>query len=83
MAVRRTTLQHARCSRKRQRKITLQHWSEWAPSRKRAAAGRRIFRRRQSLLRCALLALGDEDAKKALERLRCPYAIKDKRGNRG
>ena len=26
-------------------------------------------------------ALGDEDAKKALERLRCPYAIKDKRGD--
>jgi TPR repeat protein len=26
-------------------------------------------------------ALGDEDAKKALERLRCPVAIKDKRGN--
>jgi TPR repeat protein len=26
-------------------------------------------------------ALGDGDAKKALERLRCPYAIKDKRGN--
>jgi uncharacterized protein len=26
-------------------------------------------------------ALGDEDAKKALERLRCPYAIKNKRGN--
>jgi uncharacterized protein len=26
-------------------------------------------------------ALGDEDAKKALERLRCPYVIKDKRGN--
>src|SRR4051794_19412323 len=26
-------------------------------------------------------ALGDEDAKKALERFRCPYAIKDKRGN--
>jgi len=26
-------------------------------------------------------ALGDEDAKKALERLRCPFAIKDKRGN--
>src|SRR5260221_3743896 len=26
-------------------------------------------------------ALGDEDARKALERLRCPYAIKDKRGN--
>jgi TPR repeat protein len=26
-------------------------------------------------------ALGDEDAKKALERLRCPYLIKDKRGN--
>jgi TPR repeat protein len=26
-------------------------------------------------------ALGDENAKKALERLRCPYAIKDKRGN--
>jgi len=26
-------------------------------------------------------ALGDEDAKRALERLRCPYAIKDKRGN--
>ena len=26
-------------------------------------------------------ALGDESAKKALERLRCPYAIKDKRGN--
>jgi uncharacterized protein len=25
-------------------------------------------------------ALGDEDAKKALERIRCPYAIKDKRG---
>lgn len=25
-------------------------------------------------------ALGDEDAKAALERLRCPYAIKDKRG---
>lgn len=25
-------------------------------------------------------ALGDEDAKKALERMRCPYAIKDKRG---
>jgi TPR repeat protein len=25
-------------------------------------------------------AFGDEDAKKALERLRCPYAIKDKRG---
>jgi TPR repeat protein len=25
--------------------------------------------------------LGDEDAKKALERIRCPYAIKDKRGN--
>ena len=26
-------------------------------------------------------ALGDDDAKKALERMRCPYAIKDKRGN--
>jgi TPR repeat protein len=26
--------------------------------------------------------LGNEDAKAALERLRCPYAIKDKRGNR-
>jgi uncharacterized protein len=26
-------------------------------------------------------ALGDEDAKKALKRLECPYAIKDKRGN--
>jgi TPR repeat protein len=26
-------------------------------------------------------ALGDEDAKKALERARCPIAIKDKRGN--
>ena len=26
-------------------------------------------------------ALGDEDAKKALERLRCPYVFKDKRGN--
>ncbi|MBI5262858.1 MAG: sel1 repeat family protein [Bradyrhizobium sp.] len=26
-------------------------------------------------------ALGDPDAKKALDRLRCPYAIKDKRGN--
>ena len=25
-------------------------------------------------------ALGDEDARKALERLRCPYAIKDRRG---
>jgi TPR repeat protein len=25
-------------------------------------------------------ALGDEDAKKALERLKCPYVIKDKRG---
>ncbi|MET3838366.1 hypothetical protein ABIE49_000444 [Bradyrhizobium sp. OAE829] len=25
--------------------------------------------------------LGDEDAKMALERLRCPYTIKDKRGN--
>ena len=25
-------------------------------------------------------ALGDEDAKKALERIRCPYVIKDKRG---
>ena len=27
-------------------------------------------------------ALGNEDAKAALDRLRCPYAIKDKRGNR-
>ena len=26
-------------------------------------------------------ALGDEDAKKALKRLECPYTIKDKRGN--
>ena len=26
-------------------------------------------------------ALGDEDAKKALKQLECPYAIKDKRGN--
>ncbi len=26
-------------------------------------------------------ALGDEDAKKALKRLECPYAIRDKRGN--
>ena len=26
-------------------------------------------------------SVSDEDAKKALERLRCPYAIKDKRGN--
>jgi len=26
-------------------------------------------------------ALGDEDAKKALKRMSCPYAIKDKRGN--
>ena len=25
--------------------------------------------------------LGDEDAKKALKRMECPYAIKDKRGN--
>jgi TPR repeat protein len=26
-------------------------------------------------------ALGDEDAKKALKRMECPYALKDKRGN--
>ncbi len=26
-------------------------------------------------------ALGDEDAKKALKRMECPYVIKDKRGN--
>ena len=26
-------------------------------------------------------ALGDEDAKRALKRIECPYAIKDKRGN--
>jgi TPR repeat protein len=26
-------------------------------------------------------ALGDEDAKKALKRIECPYLIKDKRGN--
>ena len=26
-------------------------------------------------------ALGDEDAKKALKRMECPYATKDKRGN--
>jgi TPR repeat protein len=26
-------------------------------------------------------ALGDEDAKKELKHLECPYAIKDKRGN--
>jgi len=26
-------------------------------------------------------ALGDENAKKALKRMECPYAIKDKRGN--
>ena len=26
-------------------------------------------------------ALGDEDAKKALKRIECPYTIKDKRGN--
>jgi uncharacterized protein len=26
-------------------------------------------------------ALGDEDAKKAIKRIECPYAIKDKRGN--
>ena len=26
-------------------------------------------------------ALGDEDARKALQKLRCPYVIKDKRGN--
>jgi TPR repeat protein len=26
-------------------------------------------------------ALGDEDAKKALKRIECPYALKDKRGN--
>jgi TPR repeat protein len=26
-------------------------------------------------------ALGEEDAKKALKRIECPYAIKDKRGN--
>ena len=25
-------------------------------------------------------ALGDQDAKKALERLRCPYVIKNKQG---
>ena len=26
-------------------------------------------------------ALGDEDAKKSLKRIECPYALKDKRGN--
>ena len=26
-------------------------------------------------------ALGDENAKKALKRLECPYVLKDKRGN--
>ena len=26
-------------------------------------------------------ALGDENAKKALKRMECPYVIKDKRGN--
>jgi TPR repeat protein len=26
-------------------------------------------------------ALGDDDAKKALERIKCPYVLKDKRGN--
>ena len=47
---------------------------------RRAAAGRRIRSAAKAYYERAA-ALGDEDAKKALKRIECPYAIKDKRGN--
>jgi hypothetical protein len=37
--------------------------------------------RRQGLLRAGRGALGDDDAKKALKRMECAHAIKDRRGN--
>ena len=55
-------------------------WSGWARSRRKAAAGRRIPTPPRPIT-SGPPTLGDEDAKKALKRLECPYVIKDKRGN--
>ena len=68
------------CSRRRRRKIIPARWSRWAHSRRKAAADRRIPTAAKAYYERAA-ALGDEDAKKALKRMECPYAIKDKRGN--
>ena len=80
MAAPRTTSLRARCSKRRRRKIIPARWSAWARSPPRAAAGAKDSDAAKAYYERAA-ALGDEDAKKALERIRCPYAIKDKRGN--
>jgi len=75
----RTTLQPAHCSRRRRRKIIPARWSGWARSRRKAAVGRRIPTPPKPITNAPQrLATKTQEA---LERLRCPYTIKDKRGN--
>ena len=70
----------ATCSRRRPRKIipaALERMGAFAQEgrggAKDSAAAKAYYER--------AAALGDDDAKKALKRLECPYTIKDKRGN--
>ena len=70
----------ARCSKRRRRKIIPARWSGWARSRKEGRGGPKDSDAAKAYYERAA-ALGDDDAKEALERLRCPYVIKDKRGN--
>ena len=75
----RTTPVRAACSRRRRRKITPARWSGWARS-PRGRGGPKDSSAAKAYYEQAA-ALGNEEARKALERSRCPYVIKDKRGN--
>lgn len=70
----------ARCSRRPPRIIIQPCWSGWTPSRRAGAALLKDSDAAKAYYERAA-ALGDAGAKAALESLRCPYVIKDKRGN--
>ena len=65
--------------RRRRRKIIPARWSGWAPSRKNGRGGPKDSDAAKAYYETAA-ALGDEDAKKALEAHAMSLVIKDKTG---
>jgi len=79
-AARRMMLPRGRCLKRRPRKSPRRAGADGRvrPKRARRSEG---FGRRERPYYEKSAAFGNQDAKKALERARCPYVIKDKRGN--
>jgi hypothetical protein len=77
-AAQRMTRQRKPGLRKPPRSIMAVRWSGLTPTRKTAVPGQR--RQRGARLLQEIAALGDEDARASLQRLRCPFTLKDKNG---